>query len=472
MVKLAAPATVNPAGWARPAWANTVDAMDITADTRHRPGPGEPVAGPAGRRQRRVPWSPRVWAQALCVAGGIPFLAVTAILPPLILRHGRHHPYTWAAMALLDVALALLLTPFLTWIHRYRLGATAGVAIPRHARRPDWFTPNGFVARLTAPATWRQVGYHCLAAPALAAAAIAAIGVWIASLLFATEFLYAWALNNDFLRDATYPTGTSPWPHLAHVAAGFWLTAAGLAGLLVAPWLTAGVQRLDVRAAQALLGPSRAEELEHRVERLTQTRAGVVDAADAERRRLERDLHDGTQQRLVSLAINLGMARAQATTTEDAREAIAEAHEEAKAALAELRDLIRGLHPAVLEDRGLDAALSGIVARMPIPVRLSVDMQGRRPAPVIEAVAYFVVSEGLANIAKHSRASQAEVVVQRAGDRLHIIVSDDGNGGADPARGTGLAGLRKRAESVDGTFEISSPLGGPTLLTVDLPCAR
>jgi signal transduction histidine kinase len=169
--------------------------------------------------------------------------------------------------------------------------------------------------------------------------------------------------------------------------------------------------------------------------------------------------------------MNLGMARAQASTTEEAQQAIAEAHEEAKAALAELRDLIRGLHPAVLEDRGLDAALSGVVARIPIPVRLTVDM-ARRPAAVIEAVAYFVVSEGLTNIVKHAQASQAEVIVQRAGDRLHVIITDDGVGGADPARGTGLDGLRKRAESVDGTFDISSPPGGPTLLTVDLPCVR
>src|SRR5581483_11306800 len=180
---------------------------------------------------------------------------------------------------------------------------------------------------------------------------------------------------------------------------------------------------------------------------------------------------DGTQQRLVSLAMNLGMARAQTTTAEEAREAIAEAHEEAKAALTELRHLVRGLHPAVLEDRGLDAALSGVAARMRIPVKLTVDVP-RRPAPVVEAVAYFVVSEGLTNITKHAQASQAEVYVQRTSDRLHIIVSDDGVGGADASRGTGLAGLAKRAESVDGTFEITSPAGGPTLLTVDLPCAR
>ena len=196
-----------------------------------------------------------------------------------------------------------------------------------------------------------------------------------------------------------------------------------------------------------------------------------MDAADAERRRLERDLHDGTQQRLVSLAMNLGMARVEVTTAEQAKQAIAAAHEEAKAALTELRNLIRGLHPAVLADRGLDAALSGVAARMPVPVRLTVDLP-RRPPPVIEAVAYFVVSEALTNVAKHAQASQAEVFVQRTGDRLHVIISDDGVGGADPARGTGLAGLAKRASSVDGTFEIASPPGGPTLITVDLPCAR
>src|SRR5262249_25081521 len=184
--------------------------------------------------------------------------------------------------------------------------------------------------------------------------------------------------------------------------------------------------------------------------------------------------HDGTQQRLVSLAMNLGMARAQASTPEEAQQAIAEAHEEAKAALAELRNLIRGLHPAVLEDRGLDAALSGVTARMPIPVRLTVDMP-RRPAPVIEAVAYFVVSEGLANIVKHAQASQAEVIVQQAGDRLHIIVSDDGAGGADPARGTGLAGLARRAASVDPTFDVSRPHpapGGPAVRQVTAPGRR
>ena len=378
-------------------------------------------------------------------------------------------------MALIAAVYALLLLlPVLTQVHRHRLRVTAGIAIAPHPKGEyRWPTRRAVAAAARSQAAWRQVFYHLVAAPALAVAAMVAIATWLASLGYLFVYAYAWGLSaGSMLHRGLYrdPSATH-LPVILGLQVDAWLTVAGVAGLFAAPWLTAGVQALDVRTARALLGPSRTSELEHRVEQLSKTRAGVVDAADAERRRLERDLHDGTQQRLVSLAINLGMARTQVSTAEEARKAIADAHEEAKSALAELRDLIRGLHPAVLEDRGLDAALSGVTARMPIPVRLTVDLP-RRPAPVIEAVAYFVVSEGLANIVKHAQASQAEVVVSRAGDRLHIIVSDDGVGGADPSRGTGLTGLAKRAASVDGTFEIVSPPDGPTLLTVDLPCAR
>jgi signal transduction histidine kinase len=434
-------------------------------------------AAPA-RGYRRVPWSPRAWSQALYLAGGIPVqLAAPLIVFALLRWPGRFDFWVGPLFVLwlLVAAVALLLVPVLTWIQRHRLRVTAGIDIPPQPRRPDWLTRDGITETLRSQAYWRQAGYHYLAGPALAAAAIAAIGVWLAGLLFTFEYVYVWTLSPDgaLRRGTGGATSSSPLPLVfGAIPADVALTAAGVAGLLVAPFLSSAVASLDARAASALLGPSRAEELQHRVEHLTETRAGVVDAADAERRRLERDLHDGTQQRLVSLAMNLGMARAQASNAEEAQQAIAEAHEEAKAALAELRDLIRGLHPAVLEDRGLDAALSGVAARMPIPVRLTVDGLARRPSPVIEAVAYFVVSEGLANIAKHAQASQAEVFVQRSGDRLHVIVTDDGVGGADPARGTGLTGLARRAQSVDGTFEVVSPPGGPTVLSVDLPCAR
>jgi signal transduction histidine kinase len=426
------------------------------------------------QRRQRVPWSPRAWSQALYLTGGIPALlaAPLIILLPWYTVGSPTAVLVLCGQVLADLVLVLLAAPLLTRLHRHRLQATAGVEIPPQSFFPNGLSLDGIVTAARTGSTWRQLGYHFLAAPALAAAAIAAFGMWLAGLLYTLVYAYAWAMPAGGVLARGQSSGLpGHLTLLSRLPVDTFLTVGGLVLLAAAPFVTDGVAALDVRVTRALLGPSRAAELEHRVERLTKTRAGAVDAADAERRRLERNLHDGTQQRLVSLAMNLGMAKAQASTVEEAHQVIADAHEETKAALAELRNLVRGLHPPVLEDRGLDAALSGVAARMPIPVRLTVNVP-RRPSPTIEAVAYFVVSEGLTNITKHSQASQAEVFVEQAGDRLHIIVTDDGAGGADPARGTGLAGLARRAESVDGTLDITSPLGGPTLLSVDLPCAR
>jgi signal transduction histidine kinase len=421
-------------------------------------------------RYRRVPWSPAAWRQALYLVGGIPvqLVALAAILVPAMAAR----KVIWVVPITGLAAAVFLALPLLTRIHRHRLRATAGCDIPPRPGIPDRWSGPGLVATARSRATWQQAGYHLLAAPVLAAAAALAFLLWLGGAAYTLLYTWAWARTPGTLlyRGQSF----SPVPHvpvLDRIPLDSYLTAAGVAALVAAPWFSAGVGAVDARMARSLLGPSRAEELQLRVEQLSRTRAGAVDAADAERRRLERDLHDGTQQRLVSLALQLGMARANPAGPEQAQLVIAEAHEEAKAALSELRNLIRGLHPPVLEDRGLDAALSGVAARMPVPVKVTVDVP-RRPPATVEAVAYFVVSEGLTNISKHAQASQAEVFVQRAGDRLHIIVSDDGVGGADPARGTGLAGLAKRAGSVDGSFEIASPPGGPTLLTVDLPCAR
>ena len=431
---------------------------------------------------RRVPWSLRTWFQALYVCAAIP-AQLAGLLVPVIFGYWT---MDWALskwplpllqplhpLWLLEAVAVFLAVPALTRMHRHRMRVTGGAKIPPQPAIPRRLSVRGIAAAGRSRATWRQLGYHLVAGPALAAGGVAVLGVWLAGVLYTLVYGYAWALpHQSLLWRGRSPGGpANHLPAMLGIPADAYLTAAGIALLCVAPWLTGAVTALDATTARALLGPSRTEELEHQVRRLAQTRAGAVDAADAERRRLERDLHDGTQQRLVSLAMNLGMARVEVTTAEQAKHAIAAAHEEAKAALTELRNLIRGLHPAVLEDRGLDAALSGVAARMPVPVRLTVDLP-RRPPPVIEAVAYFVVSEALTNVAKHAQASQAEVFVQGTGDRLHVIISDDGIGGADPARGTGLAGLAKRASSVDGTFEIASPPGGPTLITVDLPCAR
>ncbi len=198
-----------------------------------------------------------------------------------------------------------------------------------------------------------------------------------------------------------------------------------------------------------------------------------MDHAAEERRRIERDLHDGVQARLVALAIDLGMARQRIEAGENPEAAvglIGEAHEEAKRAVAELRDLARGVHPAILTDRGLDAALSALAARCPIPVEIEVALPGRLAAAV-EAIAYFVIAEALTNITKHSQAGRAKVSVRPATDMVVVEVTDDGVGGAQPTGDGGLTGLRERLQGVDGHLTVSSPPGGPTVVRAELPCA-
>ncbi len=248
------------------------------------------------------------------------------------------------------------------------------------------------------------------------------------------------------------------------------LAAVGLALLVAAPWIVRALMVPERALAVALLGPSQTDLLAARVDHLQTTRAAVLDVVALERRRIERDLHDGAQQRLVAVAMGLGMAKEKLDDDpERAKELVTEAHEEAKRAIAELRDLARGIHPAVLTDRGLDSAISALAARSPVPVEVRVEVPVR-PHATIEATAYFVVAELLANVAKHSGARRAWVAVVRYADRLVLDVRDDGIGGADPSHRSGLAGLRDRVGAVDGSFTVSSPPGGPTIVQVVLPC--
>ena len=346
-------------------------------------------------------------------------------------------------------------------LQRERFGAVLGVEI---AAPPRAVGGSSLLLRplraWRAPATWRQLGYHLLAMTGGTAGGLLVAACWSAPVLAVASLVGRWDGGR----------GT---------VAGLGLVVLSAVLFLVAPRVAANVARVDEAAARSLLGPSRNEELALRVESLARSRAEVVAATDAERRRIERDLHDGAQRRLVSLAMQLGMARASLgdDVPEPLRQVIEQAHDEATEALAELRQLVRGLHPAVLDDRGLDAALSGIAANAPLPVRLRVDA-GARCAPAIEAVAYFVVSEALTNVAKHAGATRAEVTVDRSGDRLRVVVADDGRGGATlegagaaaNGGGTGLRGLAQRAAAVDGTLAVDSPPGGPTRITVELPC--
>ncbi len=308
-------------------------------------------------------------------------------------------------------------------------------------------------------ATRRQFGYAVLRFPLGVAEGFVVTAAWSGVLALLGLPLLSWWLLHKWHASA-------PVPYLGEMIAGAVL---GLLLLPVAARLTRGLASLDIAVARYLIGPGGSTDQTERITELEQSRARVVDAAEAERRRIERDLHDGAQQRLVSLAMNLGRAKARfADDPDGAREIIDQAHTEAKEALAELRTLVRGVHPPVLADRGLDAAISGLAALCPVPVTVRAGT-GPRPPVSAEAIAYFVVAEALTNVAKHAHASRAEVSVTRHGDVLRVLIRDDGVGGADP-RGQGLAGLADRLAGVDGRLLVRSPDGGPTVIEAELPC--
>ncbi|AZM48060.1 histidine kinase [Streptomyces sp. WAC 06738] len=233
------------------------------------------------------------------------------------------------------------------------------------------------------------------------------------------------------------------------------------------PWLARGLSDVDRAMVRGLLSPS--DPLERRIKELEENRGVVVDTAAADLRRIERDLHDGAQARLVALAMGLGLAKEKLLEDpEAAAEMVGEAHGEVKLALEELRDLARGIHPAILTDRGLGPALSAVAARCTVPVSVTVDLKDR-PAQAIEGIAYYTVSELLQNISKHSGAKSASADVWRAEGRIMVQVTDDGKGGARLDGGTGLSGLAERLGSVDGLLVVESPTGGPTVVTAELP---
>ncbi|WP_432882359.1 sensor domain-containing protein [Kribbella sp. CA-245084] len=310
---------------------------------------------------------------------------------------------------------------------------------------------------------WRQFLYYVLLLPLAMTWIVLIVVAWsIPPVLIALPAYYShFAASQAQLGPFVIDTVTK-----ASVASAI----AALFLLLASPWLIRAASALDAELARSLLGRSETGALAERVSQLVTSRQQVVDSVEAERRRMERDLHDGAQQRLVSLAMTLGRAKNRLGDKEPAvRTLIEEAHSEAMQAIAEIRDLTRGLHPPVLTDRGLDAALSAVAARSPVPVRLSVDVQPR-PSLTIESIAYFVVTEALANVAKHAEAAQAEVLVTRVGDVLRVEVRDDGRGGADPAGGSGLRGLTDRVAGVDGRLTVDSPAGGGTTLIAEVPC--
>jgi signal transduction histidine kinase len=451
-----------------------VDDVSTTQPPAAAPPPGPGVASPdpatapprAGVRPGRIlPDLVRTWLRgwpaivqiALDLILATPYVIIAAFAVAALVTL----PVVFVGVPMMLVVLAL------SWLAGYLERARVWALLGVHIRVPAPPPPDQPLWRRTLFdfRLWRALGH------------VFAISIWgfcvgsgvvfllCVAIALATVPAYAFLLPDDGVH--------LPWDAQAD---GVWwfalLSVIGIAGMVVIPLLARALVIVDILLARWLLGDPAREEvvrLEERVETLTQTRVATVDSVEVERRRIERDLHDGPQQRLVAIAMDLGMARERLARDPDgARELLDKAHSASKEAITEMRQVARGIHPPVLTDRGLDAALSALAARSPIPVQVKVDVPVR-PTPTVEAIAYFCVSEALTNVAKHSRATAARVDVRVDGRWLEVHVSDNGVGGADETRGTGLHGLGDRVRSVDGRLSVSSPPGGPTAVVVRLP---
>ncbi|MBL7253991.1 sensor histidine kinase [Paractinoplanes lichenicola] len=422
----------------------------------------------------RAPFTPLALRRLVfCVAGVVSAVAVLAV-PALV--PGAAALILWATGALARQPAPVVAPVFLV-LFPLTLALLAVLAVPAaramaaaHRRLADRLLGERVDSPSPRPG-WRGVGYCLLKVPLAIPQGYGA-------------FCYVFGVVNlsypvwwPLFRN--HPPGTTLDPVRALTPFGFLdagtfpgtfvIAAAGLAMLLVAPWLMRAGAALDVAAMRWLLSP---RGLAERVRELRASRARAIDDAAAMMRRLERDLHDGAQIRLATLAMNLGMATEKLGADgpppdlAQARELVALAHRGAKDALADLRDLVRGIHPPVL-DNGLGDALATLATGSAIPVAVSVELPVR-PSPAIETIAYFCAAELLANAAKHSRAARITLGVAGAGSGLTLTVTDDGVGGAAPA-GPGLSGLARRIEVVDGRMRVHSPAGGPTRVEIELP---
>ncbi|MDW5330595.1 sensor histidine kinase [Plantactinospora sp. KLBMP9567] len=388
----------------------------------------------------------------------VPLLAVSVVVLALT-------PVPFLGLAL--VPWTMTLVRMRADLERRRASRT-GVLVTRPYHPP----PDGAVAGgwqrfrwiVTDPATWRDLAWLAPGAIVgftlgtiravvplygLAGLTLTPLWIWLGTGWYGYGAI--WSID-------TFSDGLLCLPQGAVILAG---------GLWAAPWLG----RVDAYFARLFLAPTRAAELRLRVTQLTVTRADTVDAQAAELRRIERDLHDGVQARLVSLGMMIGLADELIDRNPvAAHELLAEARESSGTALVELRHLVRGIHPPVLAERGLDGAVRALVLSLPIPITVDAALPGRPDTPV-ESAAYFAVAETLTNMIRHSRARTGSVSLRHTDGVLTMVVTDDGTGGADPASGTGLRGIERRLAAFDGTITLSSPPGGPTVITMELPCA-
>ncbi|MGW9371404.1 sensor domain-containing protein [Streptomyces xanthophaeus] len=403
-------------------------------------------------------WPWRCWGYL-----GSGFLLGYAVLLALALLLGLGVVLAVAGIGLLLLLGAVVGAVPLGALERRRLRWVEPARVPDpHASLAGAGAAAWLRTRLRERATWRELGYAALLGPVFGAAGFGVVALLAFALLLVATPVIAWAIAPDTLM-------LIPGRPLSGPLEAFGGTAVGLLLAAVAAYAGALLAGAQVKTARLLLGP---REEDARVLELTRSRVRLVDAFEAERRRIERDLHDGAQQQLVALSMTLGLAELELRKVPQAAEAAAlvgRGRGEAKVALEQLRELVRGIHPQVLTDHGLAAAVAEVALRHPVPVSLDLDVP--RLDESVEVTAYFTVTEALANAAKHSGASHVTVVGRVEGDRLTLTVTDDGRGGADPGAGAGLTGLADRVAMLKGRLVVSSPVGGPTELRAEVPCS-
>ncbi|MFI9549726.1 sensor histidine kinase [Streptomyces sp. NPDC052016] len=415
----------------------------------------------------RAPVEARAWREFAYVLLSLPISIVLFTFAVTMLSLGAGLLVTFLGIPVLAAGLAGCRG--FGSLERTRARALLGleVAPPEPLRPRGKGALSWMGAVLRSGTSWRHVLYAVLHLPWAVFSFAVSVAFWSYGWAMLTYPLWFWVFPTYGGQGGLQLYGDEQ--HRIYLDNPFEITVTALVGLLftlATPWIVRALTTVDRVLVHGLLGPSR---LASRVVELESDRGVVVDTAAADLRRIERDLHDGAQARLVALAMDLGLAKEK--LREDPRAAarmVDEAHGEVKTALQELRDLARGIHPAVLTDRGLDAALSAVASRCTVPVQVEVDLT-ERPAPAIEGIAYFTVSELLQNVSKHSGARSASVDVWRVENRLMVQVVDDGVGGADASAGSGLAGLAGRLDAVDGILVVDSPAGGPTRVTAELP---
>jgi signal transduction histidine kinase len=373
--------------------------------------------------------------------------SVSAVLSPIVIGI-----LLWMAFPLIGAAVG--------WLERARAGQMliGGISSP-HPKLPARLSLREKLKyRRREQASMRALGYSFL------------FGIFLWPLSFAVAGFSATVLGVTLAAPLIADTdemGMGPWTLNTAWEGFIFLVAFGPPFFIVSSYVVGVFAAAEASLAKAMLGP-RQEELERHVAELRRSRLDLVDAFETERARIERHLHDGVQQRLVGLTMTLGLAELDLPAGEGKR-LVVKAHAEAEAALADLREAVRGIHPRVLVDLGLEAAVREVADRMPLPVRVQMSLPERLPPP-IEAAAYFVVSEALANVAKHAQASSGEVTGWIDRDLLVVGITDDGIGGATLGAGTGLTGLVTRLDALGGTLVIDSPPGGPTRLRMECPC--